>query len=462
MLRSPLGITVAISLLPGLTAQASWVLRAAPVAPSARAWHGLAPGPGNTIVLFGGSTFGAYHGDTWILDGAGWRQATPGVAPPARMQHGMVFDMLRGCVLLFGGLANSNPTYLDDTWEWDGGAWRQRSTSARPTARAGFAMGYDPLRGTTVLFGGVDASSLAGASPLGDTWEWNGLTWAQKSTPTAPPARYACAMAFDFVNLRMLLFGGLRSSGYFVDTWDYDGVSWQLRSPAHSPSVRHFPAMASDPQRNRVVLFGGGMIWALADTWDWDGSDWLQRVPGARPSGRWGAAQVTDLARNRIVLFGGTGTDGTNSWTILADTWEFFTTAVPSAAPLAPGCAGSAGIPALGAQQPWLGDVLQIAVDHRSPGAPALLAVGMSSTTWGTLSLPASLSALGMPGCALAVSVDATIPMTGPLPSCTLTLPPNNAFAGMSLFAQALVVDREANPAGCVLSSALTLQLGAR
>jgi hypothetical protein len=136
---------------------------------------------------------------------------------------------------------------------------------------------------------------------------------------------------------------------------------------------------------------------------------------------------------------------------------------VSSVTTLASGCPGSAGTPSLATSgQPWLGDVLPVTAYSAPPGAPALLALGLSSTTWGTLSLPASLAALGMPGCALAVSVDATSPMTGTLPACTLTLPANNAFAGLSLFAQALVVDPTANPAGCVLSSALALQLGAR
>src|SRR5580765_5943009 len=102
MHRTPLEFAVAVWLVPVLPAQANWVQRATPVAPPARFAHGLAPGPGNTIVLFGGSVALPF-GDTWILDGAGWRQMTTAVAPSARSSHRMAFDMFRGRVVLFGG-----------------------------------------------------------------------------------------------------------------------------------------------------------------------------------------------------------------------------------------------------------------------------------------------------------------------------------------------------------------------
>ena len=46
--------------------------------------------------------------------------------PPARMDSAMALDSVRGRVVLFGG-SNENQALLDDTWEWDGSAWLQRT-----------------------------------------------------------------------------------------------------------------------------------------------------------------------------------------------------------------------------------------------------------------------------------------------------------------------------------------------
>jgi len=72
----------------------------------------------------------------------------------------MAFDSLRGRVVLFGGW---NGIELGDTWEWDGGTWQQRSTPTAPAARGGAGMAYDPFRGRAVLFGGTTGAT--------DTWE---------------------------------------------------------------------------------------------------------------------------------------------------------------------------------------------------------------------------------------------------------------------------------------------------
>ena len=65
---------------------------------------------------------------------------------------GMVYDALRGKVVLFGGIFF--PTTYNDTWTWDGSNWQRESPPASPSARAVNTMAYDELRGNTVLFGG--------------------------------------------------------------------------------------------------------------------------------------------------------------------------------------------------------------------------------------------------------------------------------------------------------------------
>src|SRR5206468_3249290 len=51
-----------------------------------------------------------------------------------------------------------------ETWEWNGTAWIQRSVSS-PSPRYDHAMAYDAPRGVTVLFGGTNGITNA------ETWE---------------------------------------------------------------------------------------------------------------------------------------------------------------------------------------------------------------------------------------------------------------------------------------------------
>ena len=60
------------------------------------------------------------------------------------------------------------------------------NTTALPIGREAAAMAYDQAHHNVVLFGG-----LAGQSPLGDTWSWNGTVWTQRQGLTvSPPARH--------------------------------------------------------------------------------------------------------------------------------------------------------------------------------------------------------------------------------------------------------------------------------
>src|SRR5690349_1996970 len=88
-------------------------------------------------------------------------------APAPRDYHAMAYDSIRGVTVLFGGTGGSS---LGDTWEWDGFSWALRSMTG-PAPRAQHAMAFDSSRGRVVLFGGI------GNSTYGDTWEWDGATW---------------------------------------------------------------------------------------------------------------------------------------------------------------------------------------------------------------------------------------------------------------------------------------------
>ncbi|MEC9073231.1 MAG: hypothetical protein VX938_12645, partial [Myxococcota bacterium] len=67
------------------------------------------------------------------MDTAGaprWRERVgDGVVPPARSLHtmGMAYDASRAVTVLFGGHAGGPTGNLQDTWEWDGQTWMERT-----------------------------------------------------------------------------------------------------------------------------------------------------------------------------------------------------------------------------------------------------------------------------------------------------------------------------------------------
>src|SRR5438093_5651976 len=198
--------------------------------------------------------------------------------------------------------------------------WTQKSPANGPLARAEFAMAYDAAHGQVVLFGGVDCAS----NFLGDTWVWDGTNWTQKFPATSPPARGSHVMAYDAARQRVVLFGGAVGfgfSGIVADTWEWDGVNWAQKFPASSPSPRLQSAMAYDVAHQQVVLFGGspGSPTGLADTWVWDGVNWTQKFPATSPPGRSGHALAYDTARGQTVLFG--SSPDNNSF--FNDTWAW-------------------------------------------------------------------------------------------------------------------------------------------
>ncbi len=172
-------------------------------------------------------------------------------------------------------------------------------------------MAYDALNQRLVLFGGVSA----GGALLDDTWLWNGTVWTSASPAVRPSPRRDGAMAFDRGRGLMVLFGGVDGSETPLDdTWEWNGSTWQLRALAVRPPARFGSSLAFDPVNGGVLLFGGIGPGAppatiYADTWSFLGTSWLQRQPATPPAFRDHAGMASDLYRQRVVLVGGSSTD---------------------------------------------------------------------------------------------------------------------------------------------------------
>src|SRR5262249_5238027 len=158
--------------------------------------------------------------------------------PTSRTSFTMAYDSARGVIVLFGGIrSDSTIHYLADTWECNGTDWMQRTPGSSPPARAFSAMSYDSGRGGSVLFGG---SYYDGTTHYyNDTWEWNGTDWTQRTPANSAPSRRYHALAYDSVRGVTVLFGGFGPGiGIAADTWEWNGTNWTQRNPANRPPVR--------------------------------------------------------------------------------------------------------------------------------------------------------------------------------------------------------------------------------
>jgi hypothetical protein len=180
------------------------------------------------ILLFGGNT----TNQTWTWDGATWTLRSPAASPPARLWHAAVFDRRQQRVVMFGGYGYSAQNALADTWEWDGNNWLQRAPATNPPPRVGPLLVYDAARDRAVLTGGQQTT--IDSPVLQDTWEWNGIDWLQRTLPAGTPGRSVAAGAFDEARAQLVRYGGIDAAAYGTsgalatvtlgDVWEYGSL----------------------------------------------------------------------------------------------------------------------------------------------------------------------------------------------------------------------------------------------
>ncbi|MBK8098876.1 MAG: hypothetical protein IPK26_17320 [Planctomycetes bacterium] len=361
----------------------------------------------------------------------------------------MAFDEARGVAVLFGGVGQ---TVLNETWEWNGGAWLQRFPNGAPPPRHSFAMAYDVGSRRTAVFGGI------GSQHLGDLWEWDGSAWGQRLPTPGPTSRYGAAMAYDPTRGGLLMFGGITPTAIALDeTWHWDGAAWTRFLPANPPYARGSHAMVTDTTRRRVSMFGGDVTDPLV--WEWDGAEWSARFLLA-PTPRHSHAMAHDPVRGLTIVFG--GERSSSATVLLGDTWKFATDVLAVATVFGAGCPGTNGVPAIGVapyRLPWLADTLATEVRSVPPLAPVIVATGTE------LSPPQDLGPLGMPGCSqFSGAQDAALVLatSNGLATHDLVVPDQPALVGIELVQQAAVLDPPANGAGITTSSAMRLRVGVR
>ncbi len=230
------------------------------------------PNLGQTL-LFGGRSENGLLDDTWLLQGNLWQNIPPGaVNPSARDAHAIA--PYHDLFVMWGGTTKDNSVAL---FSPSAGSWETRTYTITPALRAFHGMVYDTQRNVVVMFGGRTLTGTVDEA-LNDTWEYSLAGWRRIPVTGAPQPRWGFAMTFDPVSRSVLVFGGQdESNALFDDTWAFDGVAWRLVDTPGStrPSSRVGAAMAFDPFRNATMLFGGNAILTQAlpfsDTWQLPG-----------------------------------------------------------------------------------------------------------------------------------------------------------------------------------------------
>jgi Galactose oxidase, central domain len=268
----------------------SWMLvKPTGAAPAARVGHSAVYDSGsNRMIVFGGGEgrSSPCTNDVWALENANgsggsaaWVQLSPtGVAPPARMQHGSVYDPTTNTMIVYGG-QDCFHTIFGDVWILSNAngvsgtpTWTQLSPVGSGPGDREITGGvtYDPANNVLMVFGGVSGSSF-----LNDVWvlsNANGQggtpTWTELSPSGAPPSpRAESTTTYDAATNAITLFGGEDQTGaLFSDTWVLSNANglggppaWRQVAirPTYYPEARIIHTAVYNSSTNQMTVFGG-------------------------------------------------------------------------------------------------------------------------------------------------------------------------------------------------------------
>ncbi|MEM6730832.1 MAG: kelch repeat-containing protein, partial [Myxococcota bacterium] len=248
--------------------------------------------PEERLIVFGGRDGDTALGDTWQWRDGWVRLGGPGLEPIERSLLAMTYDPTVGKSVVFGGEGESGEDCdeasgrtCDGTWTWDGGVWEFADPSPSPAGLEAASMTFHSGLGQSVLFGGeTDAGNEQDIlwSYNAETATWTRRCWPSLGCSPSPPALRETSIAYDSNRDELVLFGGANNFDVFGQTWTWSSTTGWSRycSVCEAPPVRRGGAMAYDAGRRRVVLYGGlsttgGCIEdsrSCDQTWEWDGS----------------------------------------------------------------------------------------------------------------------------------------------------------------------------------------------
>jgi hypothetical protein len=258
-----------------------------------------------SILLFGGTLLtnnSTQTNETWSWNGQTWQQLHPASAPPA-LEGTMVYDASSQQIVLLLSNVQSGNRVANEMWTWDGNNWQQLQVASMPEV-IGASMVYDAAQHQIVLFGGETPHGQTGTL-TNATWTWNGTSWQQVHSPTAPSPRSGAALAYDAAHQQVVLYGGTTAQGISGETWLWNGKSWQKQVVTNGPTLRQHALLAYDSATQQTLLFSGlnqgGTQSAPGDTWTWNGSSWKKVASQGTPTDLYESAAYDEATRTVTV-----------------------------------------------------------------------------------------------------------------------------------------------------------------
>jgi hypothetical protein len=248
--------------------------------------------------------------DTWAWVGDHWVQLFPATSPHGRSFQTMVYDSNHNRTLLFGGksgTALADTIYYDDTWQFDGTNWSQINTPNQPSKRFYPGSAYDPVHDRWVLFGGTFITADGKTTTnYNDTWEFDGTTWTQKST--SGPSVVKPILVYDSKNDRIVMIASDTKEAVSMYAYDQKTSTWTQLTPDKLPDCASDAQMVYQNHVDNIVLFGGvcQASSVSGSTWEFDGTTWATVANASDPDRVGGEAMAYDPTRQETVIFGGT------------------------------------------------------------------------------------------------------------------------------------------------------------
>ncbi|HET9326241.1 MAG TPA: kelch repeat-containing protein, partial [Candidatus Eisenbacteria bacterium] len=232
--------------------------------PSPRFGHAAVYDPTrHRMIVMGGYDGAARKADVWELlltDPPEWRRMTPqdSVGQLGRRYHTAIYDPARDRVVIYGGEQQTSVP-MGDTWSlWLSPVvrWEQMFPAGDPPVnRYTHSAIYDPVRDCMVVYGGLPVLNFTDLAELSLT----DAAWRSLPKPPEPRIQGHSAI-YDATRGRMVLFGGGELNQHFNDVWTMTPGSpptWTELFPTGAPSPRSGHSAILDSVHQRMIVFGG-------------------------------------------------------------------------------------------------------------------------------------------------------------------------------------------------------------
>jgi len=277
-------------------------------------------------IIFGGLTGtwedeANYKDETWAYDPIAnqWALMNPAGGPTRREGAELVYDIESDRVILFGG---NSPDVLGlrDTWAYDTNTNTWTYMAQGPSRRYNSRMAYDAESDRVILFGGQLVGT--GGQNSDETWvyDFNSDTWTKMEPSVSPPGWHGFGMTYNSTADRILVWGV--GAGH-VWAYDYNTNTWEDRQPGEGdwPRTRDACAMTYDALSDKTVLYGGARFGDETWAYDYNTNSWKKLELDPVPGKLWSQAMAYSPAIDRIILFG--GEINQNKEIETGDTWLF-------------------------------------------------------------------------------------------------------------------------------------------